>query len=119
MSKIPGLALTIAGADELPCLECGLLLAKLDRHLKGAHSLTSEQYKEKWGPEVAALCRNLQDLYTSQFSKAWQTPCELRKKPRHRLGEKERPASRTFLKSASPNYAWREVFRRVQAALPP
>jgi hypothetical protein len=96
VGNTPRLASTIARPDAVACLECGLLLAKLDRRLKGAHSLTSRQYKEKWGPEAAVLCRRLLDLYTSQLSKAWQTPRELRKKPKPRSRGKALPSEQSI-----------------------
>lgn len=37
------------GADRLVCLDCGLELKTLKRHLRTVHGLDPQKYREKWG----------------------------------------------------------------------
>ena len=34
--------------DHLDCLECGFAAWSLPKHLRAAHGLTADQYREKW-----------------------------------------------------------------------
>ena len=40
-------------ADHLTCLDCGIQLSMLKRHLRRDHQLTPQQYRQRWGLPVS------------------------------------------------------------------
>lgn len=49
----------IENKDYVICLECGLRLETLARHLKSEHNLTAEDYRKKYGDKVLIRAENL------------------------------------------------------------
>ncbi len=85
-------AKTMRGPEHIVCLECGQILKTLSRHLRLAHNLTGEEYRDRWGCNrstalaAVALCQEL-----SQARK------RIRLKPpaRSRFGQRAAPPRRS------------------------
>lgn len=88
------LGVLIERDDKVLCFECETWHERLYPHLKKEHSLTTEQYKEKWGfNKSAPLCSSRISKTLSEKSLAWDKkhPSAVRKRTANlKLGYKSR-----------------------------